>query len=152
MLVKQKWQPRAKVSPRSTNTLLWFLAVLIVYAAVFAYPAYGFRGKYNSDSDQIVTTLKDKLKLSETQEDQLRPIIESHVTKRQELFNKYRSGDQQDRRSMRAEMQELRENTRSQLAKYLTDDQMVSFDRLQAEQKRKHGRQWKGQRDFRSCN
>ena len=77
--------------------------------------------------------MTDRLQLSDEQAEQIRPIIEDQVTKRSELFQKYREQSRESRGQMRSEMRTLIEETDKQLEPILSDDQMAELKRMREE-------------------
>lgn len=86
--------------------------------------------------DERMERLRQELELTGEQEQQVRQIfVQTHQQRRQLL-----QGRQGDRRAARAEMRDLREQTRAQLAEVLSPDQLDWLEQHHAERKRHHRR------------
>jgi Spy/CpxP family protein refolding chaperone len=87
--------------------------------------------------DQIISEMKERLNLTEEQAVQFHPIMEEYIEKRLALVQKCGGKDLGGMRSLRNEMQELREKTEKQLETILTETQMEEFRKMQDEQRKK---------------
>ena len=85
-------------------------------------------------ADQILDNMKSRLNLTEEQEAQIRPIIEDDITRRQEIMQKYRTKGPQGMKSMMKEMERIQVNTISQVAEFLTDEQLEEYRIMLEEQ------------------
>ncbi len=96
-------------------------------------------GPHSSNPEQRLAQMQIKLDLTDEQMEQIRPILEDQAAKAQDIRNQYQG---QDRRRMRAEMRELREETRTALSRVLTAEQLAKWQQLRDERQRKrqHGR------------
>ncbi|MGD9098020.1 MAG: hypothetical protein PVF97_08020 [Desulfobacterales bacterium] len=93
-------------------------------------------GMRHGDPEARLAHLQTELQLTDAQVDQIRPILETQSAKARELMDQYRG---RDRRTLRSEMQKLREETRSALADVLTTEQMAQWETL-VENRRRHFR------------
>jgi len=93
------------------------------------------RGFEGETPDRVFTALRERLKLSEAQEKELRPIIIEDIEKRKKLMEAYHSWQRTYRNMMREGTDELSENTAKQLEKILTQEQMDLYREIQAEQR-----------------
>jgi len=97
----------------------------------------GFRqGPMHAMSEHLFSRLKDSLKLSEVQEEKVRPIIEADIEKRRTIFETYKGQDRRGMLAMRNEMHELHKTTEKQLEKILTEEQMSEYWEMLEEQRR----------------
>jgi hypothetical protein len=80
----------------------------------------------NQSSEQILSQLKDRLKLTEDQETKVRPIIEASVRKRNEIL----INNTGDGKSLKSALQEVQWSTNMQLGKILTEQQMKEYQEL----------------------
>ncbi len=85
-------------------------------------------------ADQIITSMKANLALTEEEEIRVRPIIEDQVKKRNEFIVKYQGRGRQGMDSLRDDLKDLRISTASQLQYFLTSDQMIQYGELQREE------------------
>ncbi|MDM8550622.1 hypothetical protein QUF72_11110 [Desulfobacterales bacterium HSG2] len=116
-----------------------FLALVFMIASAYAMPAEAFRGRKAPDPERIIANLTRELGLSETQADQVRPIIENQVEQRKSIFEKYSSQGRDGRQAMRGEMETLRSETKTQMASVLTDEQMAKYEAFQEQRRQKKG-------------
>ena len=89
--------------------------------------AQGFRGPR---LEARLDTLTARLDLSAEQQTQVRALLEAEGTKRRALFQQH----QDDRPALRAAMRDLRATTDAEIAKVLTEQQQVRYEKLQTEQ------------------
>ncbi len=91
----------------------------------------------NISADQMLSQLKDSLKLTEEQEAKIRPIIDDSLRKRNEIL----SDGSKDSKAMRAKLQELQWSTDMKLAGILTEEQMNQYEEMheQESDKTSHG-------------
>ena len=115
----------------SSNSLLWFILLLIILTLIQAMPAMAFREKPCQDPEQIIATMQERLNLTDEQVEQIRPIVYEQSENRRELFEKYRSQGRQGRSAMREEMQEMRSETDARLAEILSDQQLQEYQKIQ---------------------
>ncbi|MEO1080961.1 MAG: hypothetical protein AAFY29_15495 [Pseudomonadota bacterium] len=83
-----------------------------------------------------------RLELSEQQQADIEPIIRESVGKRQAIMESYGIGNGErpnprKLRGMRGEMQDLQQETRTELSEILTDEQMEEYLALQEERQEK---------------
>jgi hypothetical protein len=84
--------------------------------------------------EELLTTMKERLNLTDEQNGKVRPIIEEYCKKQQDIIGKYkgqepRGGDC----CLRCELQRLGESTEKQLAAFLTEKQMREYQKMQDE-------------------
>jgi protein CpxP len=98
---------------------------------------HGIGGHQMPSVDDQIKHLTKKLKLSDEQQAKLKPILEDQ-RKQMDQIHSDSSMSRQDRFS---KMQELRQNTDTQIKSVLNEDQQKNFDKMREEQ---HGRmrQW----------
>jgi len=85
-------------------------------------------------ADQIISDMKTSLGLTVEQENNIHPIIEQQVIKRNELIKKYQGQGQKGLDSLRDDLKDLRISTESQLQYFLTNEQMIKYGELQREE------------------
>jgi Spy/CpxP family protein refolding chaperone len=90
-----------------------------------------------SDPGLFMSGLKDRLKLTEQQESQIRPIIEDHLKKRDDVVQKHREKIQQERQAMKDALLQSRTDVEKQLEPILTKEQIDEFRKFQDERGRK---------------
>jgi hypothetical protein len=78
--------------------------------------------------------MKSRLNLTEEQEAQIRPIIEDDIAQRQEIMQKSRTKGPQGMESMMKEMEQIQADTTSQVAEFLTDEQLEEYRIMLEEQ------------------
>jgi len=93
----------------------------------------GQRGGRGPNLDEQIKALSTQLELTEDQAKSVRTVIEKQARQRRELFQS--SGG--DREAMRAAMADLQEETNSQLAEILTEDQMAKYKEIQSQRRRR---------------
>ena len=114
--------------------VLWLAAIgWLPVSAASAAPG----GPRSSTPEQRLAQMQIKLDLTDEQMEQIRPILAAQAAKAQDIRNHYQG---QDRRRMRAEIRELREETRTALATVLTAEQLVKWQQLRDERQRKRQR------------
>ena len=84
--------------------------------------------------EELLATMKDRLSLTDEQQEKVRPIIEEYCKKQQDIIEKYkgqepRGGDC----CLRCDLQRLGESTEKQLATFLTEKQMREYQKIQDE-------------------
>lgn len=97
-------------------------------------------------ADQIIADMKDQLNLTDEQEAKIRPIIEEQIKKRGALIEKYQGQGREGMGSLRNEMQELSKSTENQLQSILTKEQMENYRNMQAEERQKMRKGFRGRR------
>jgi uncharacterized protein YaaQ len=89
------------------------------------------QAEFQNPNEQYLLVLKERLKLTDTQVEQIRTLLEEQTQQREVLFQKNQGqGDQKDRETERAEMQRLQEAFDTQLAEILTKDQLQEYQRF----------------------
>lgn len=113
------------------------LAMAVVLGGATAYaqmgaPAGGeMHGQHQPMSaDQRLQMMTQQLNLTSDQQTQIKPILENESTQMQSLRSDS-SLSQQDRMS---KMQEIRQNTSSQIKPILTPDQQTKYDQMMSHQ------------------
>jgi Skp family chaperone for outer membrane proteins len=119
-----------------TKTVLG-IAFLIAFTLMQASAANAFRRFKVPDPEQVISDLTKELGLSDMQVEQIRPVIQNHAEKRNEIFDQYRSEGRSGRQEMRSQMEALREETESELASVLTEEQMEKYRAYQEEKRQK---------------
>lgn len=84
--------------------------------------------------EELLASMRDRLNLTDEQQEKVRPIIEEYCKKQQGIIGKYkgqelRGGDC----CLRCEVQRLGESTEKQLAAFLTEKQMREYQKMQDE-------------------
>lgn len=119
----------------SRFSLMFLMAVVLLFTGFLALQPLPVeaRGRHRTavSPDQVMERLKERLDLTEAQEEAIRPIMEEKVQKRKELME--RSGV--DREAFRTEMQKLRESTDMKLGEILTDEQKGKYLQLKEERR-----------------
>jgi len=87
----------------------------------------------NGYPDQVISKMKERLKLTEEQETKIRPIIEESVRARTELLENFA----QDKSRIKSELLELQWKTGMRLGVILTEEQMKEYEKLREEQSEK---------------
>ena len=94
---------------------------------------------------QQVEQIKTRLNLTDKQKEQVTPIFETNMSKRQTILSDYgidldsyeiKSGEKlgfRKARKLKSEMEELREQTKTQLENVLTDEQLAEYEEIQEE-------------------
>ena len=84
--------------------------------------------------EELLATMKDRLSLTDEQQEKARPIMEEYCKKQQDIIENYK---EQERRGgdccLRCELQRLGESTEKQLATFLTEKQMREYQKMQDE-------------------
>jgi Spy/CpxP family protein refolding chaperone len=96
-------------------------------------------GMRHGDPQARLAHLQTELNLTDAQVDQIRPILEAQTAKARELMVRHRG---QDRRTLRTEMQALRDETRTALADVVSAEQLAQWEALVDNRRRnfRHGR------------
>jgi len=84
--------------------------------------------------EELLASMRDRLNLTDEQQERVHPIIEEYCKKQQGIIGKYkgqelRGGDC----CLRCEVQRLGESTEKQLAAFLTEKQMREYQKMQDE-------------------
>jgi Spy/CpxP family protein refolding chaperone len=101
--------------------ILAVFALIAIASIVYPAPihAEGFRGMDRSP-EQVVSRLKDRLKLTDEQAKAIEPIMRESMAKRRELLK---------------EMVQLRESTNTKINGILTKEQAVEFQKMKDRQR-----------------
>ncbi len=94
--------------------------------------------------DQIIDRMKVRLDLSEEQAAEVQPIIEESITKRRDVYDKYRDQGLGARQSMREEMLAIGDETHAELSAVLTDEQVEELNAIQERRRARADRCIKG--------
>jgi periplasmic protein CpxP/Spy len=89
--------------------------------------------------DDQIKHLNKKLKLTDDQQAKLKPIFEDQHKQMDQL----RSDSSLSREDRFSKMQEIRQNSDTQIKSVLTEDQQKNFDKMREEQKERM-KQWRG--------
>ena len=101
------------------------------------------------DLEQQIADIKERLALTDSQSEQIKPIIENSLATRREILKKYgidpASGDRQnfkklsfgDKRKLRGELKDAKIATDKKLEAILSDEQMDEYEEIQKERKEK---------------
>lgn len=127
-----------------TNRLLNIL--LVCFFSVFAFTVNASDISTEvAEVKQQVEQIKTRLNLTGKQKEQATPIFESSMSKRQAILSDYgidldsyeiKSGEKlgfRKARKLKNEMEELREQTLTELETVLTDEQLAKYEEIQEE-------------------
>lgn len=101
------------------------------------------------DLEQQIADMKERLALTDSQSEQIKPIIEESITVRRDVLKKYGidpvNGDREsfkklsfsDKRKLRGELQDAKKTTHKKLEAILSDEQMDEYKDIQKERKEK---------------
>ena len=84
----------------------------------------------------LIDEMKDRLHITESQADQVRPILEEARDRRRVLYHSF-PREKRDSSEFQDRRQQIRDDTREQLAGILSPEQVEEYDKLQAELRRK---------------
>ena len=85
-------------------------------------------------SEELLTTMKDRLNLTDEQKEKVRPIIEEYCKKQQVIIGDYKGQESRGGDCcLRCDLKRLNESTEKQLATVLTDKQMREYQKIQEE-------------------
>ncbi len=127
-----------------TNRLLNVLLVCFFSVFAFTVNARDISTEV-AEAKQQVEQIKTRLNLTDKQKEQVTPIFESSMSKRQAILSDYgidldsyeiKSGEKlgfRKARKLKHEMEELREQTITQLETVLTDEQLAEYEENQKE-------------------
>jgi len=95
--------------------------------------------------EHVISFLKDRLDLTDTQATAIEPVIKESLEKKHEVFDNYGENRQEIRQAMRDKLQAINEDTQKQLSSILTDAQMQDLRTLR---EGRHARmdKWQGGR------
>jgi Spy/CpxP family protein refolding chaperone len=111
-------------------------ALLLVAAAAFLLPANGRAGEVGGVGRPFAAPLQrimEQLKLTPEQRSAIQPIIQAVRAKHRALMEKNRGEGHEGNAGLRNEMQAIRKEAESQLAKILTSEQMAQYSKLRDE-------------------
>ncbi len=94
-------------------------------------------GRQMPTADEQLKHLSKRLKLSDDQQAKLKPIIEDQHKQMEQL----RSDNSLSREDRFSKMQEIRQNSDSQIKSVLNEDQQKNFDKMRADQQNRM-KQW----------
>lgn len=114
---------------------------LMFTGAVFAQRPGGPGGDPKQMIERQMAELKKRLKLTADQETKMTAILTGNARKTMALRQKYGPpGENQDRaREMMAEMRKIREESRAEIEKVLTPEQMKEYDKIEQERRGRFG-------------
>lgn len=120
-----------------TGTLLVIFTTILLLEQTYTQPgpAAGFDEK--EAFEQLMTDCTRELSLTKDQESQIRSILEEQFTEQKAYREKMKKSNSRDFRSMKKEMERIRENTDTQLKPVLTEEQMKKFQALRDERQEK---------------
>ncbi len=81
--------------------------------------------------ERVFSDINKRLKLSEKQKAEVRPIIVKGIEAQRELFEKYKERFRLERNSLRNEIKKHQEYMATRLGKILTEEQMKAFRKVQ---------------------
>jgi len=122
--------------------LTFFFLVMIMMACSqprmerrgWAPPEGGVAPPPQYTAEELLATMKDRLNLTDEQQEKVRPIIEGYCKKRQGIMEKHKGQESHGGDCcLRCELQRLGESTEKQLAIVLTDKQMRAYQKIQDE-------------------
>jgi hypothetical protein len=118
------------------------LLLLAIQACSLAHPRKNGQIPQPKSPEEIISTMKERLHLSEEQVAEVEPIIKEAGEKRNQIMANYTGQGGEARTSMRAEVQELRKETEAKLSTLLTSDQMDEYRKLSDDESQpvRHGR------------
>ena len=97
---------------------------LIMIIPLFIVTNSLFAQSQGLSADDIVAKMKQELKLSDDQINQIKPIIENEIQQRQQIREQAKVQGI-DRQAIKEQMQALRQDTESKLSQYLSQDQIT---------------------------
>jgi hypothetical protein len=123
------------------------LLLLAIQACSSAHPRNSGQIPQGKSAEEIISTMKERLHLSEDQVAGVEPIIKEACEKRNQIMANYAGQGREARTSMRAEVQELRKETETKLSTLLTSEQMDEYRKLSDEESQpvrhsRHGHGW----------
>jgi len=112
-----------------------FLSLFIAVLASCAPPGQ-FHGQapQSKTADQIIGEMRHWANLTDEQEVQIRPIVEEHARKRNELVRKHEKRDRNTAVSLEYGLRDLRRDAENQLQYFLTNKQMIEYGNMQQEE------------------
>ena len=124
------------------------IGILIV---MFSVAASGHAQGYQQPSaDDLIKKMKEQINLTDQEASKVKPILESDIQQRQAIRDQAEN-QEIDQETMRTQLRELRNDTESQLSRYLSEEQMTQWkdyqrrlERLNGDQGSGSGSGWKG--------
>jgi hypothetical protein len=101
-----------------------------IQACSSAHPRNSRQIPQGKSPEEIISTMKERLHLSEEQVAKVKPIIKEACEKRNQIREKYAGEGREARTSMRTEVQELQKATEAKLSTVLTSEQMDEYRKL----------------------
>lgn len=99
------------------------------------------------DLEQQISDLKERLALSDSQAEQVRPVLEQSITLRREILKKYgidaENRDRasfkklsfRDKRMLGGELKDAKQATQEKLGVILSEEQLKTYEEIQRERK-----------------
>lgn len=99
------------------------------------------------DLEQQISDLKERLALSDSQAEQVRPVLEQSITLRREILKKYgidaENRDRasfkklsfRDKRMLGGELKDAKQATQQKLGVILSEEQLKTYEEIQRERK-----------------
>lgn len=116
--------------PNKLTRTAFFSLMIAFLLGLGASEAMAQRGMWGPDLDRAMNYLTAELDLTSAQQEQIRPIMQEHLNKQQELFSEYGRGTGTPL-GQRPEMQQLRNETHSRIEPILTEAQRDRYQQLQ---------------------
>ena len=115
------------------NNILITTTCLLVLMLSIACPSTMARSRSDASKsltcDQFMSLLRTQLNLTEDQETQIRPGIESDFKQREKIMADL-GKDRESRDALKAELQNLQKSTEASVGPFLTDEQLEEFKTL----------------------
>ena len=84
--------------------------------------------------EELLASMRDRLNLTDEQQEKVRPIMEEYCKKQQDIIRKYKGQEPHGGDCcLRGDLQRLEESTEKQHLAFLTEKQMREFQRMQDE-------------------
>lgn len=103
---------------------------LAVIMPLFIVTNSTFAQSQGPSADDIVAKMKQELKLSDDQVNQIKPIIENEIQQRQQIKEQAKAQGI-GRQAIKEQMQALRQDMESKLSQYLSPDQITQWKNQQ---------------------
>ena len=115
-----------------------FPTVLLAFSLIVGVaPAAGAHDRHEDHGARLERHMEkaaERLKLSDEQRQQLRPLVEEHVAKAKAIRDKYPAEvPREQKRQMSEEMHAVREEYDGKVRAVLTEEQRVEWDKMRAE-------------------
>jgi len=85
-------------------------------------------------ANEIISEMRNWANLTDEQEVKIRPIVEEHARKRNDLIRKYERQDRNKAVSLENDLRDLRRAAENQLQYILTNKQMIEYSNMQQEE------------------